>query len=402
MRGRIIKNEGKRGVSYTVVVDVGTDSKDRKQKKKTFKKKGDAERWLAETIAAVKKGTYVEPVKMTVGQWLKEWLETYGRQNLSPTSYEWYKTTIEKHLIPELGDITLSDLKPKHIKDYHYKALEGGRKDGKVKTLGKKLSSTTVKNHHAVLRKALQTALELEMIIRNPADAAKPPKKAKYEVDFLPEEDVNKIIDLFKGTYMFMPVYLAVTTGARRGEILALRWADIDFNNSVAYIGRALYSTKEHGLIFKEPKNKSSIRAVALSAEVIKVLKKHKTEQKKEKLAFGPEYQNKNDLICCLQDGSPIVPATVTKRFQDVVEKAGYKLTFHGLRHAHASYLLKQGIHPKVVSERLGHSNISTTLDIYSHTSPALQREAVNKLDDILFKKENVTECDQKKPVTIL
>lgn len=385
MRGRIVKNEGKRGTSYTVVVDTGTDAEgNRKQKKKTFNKKGDAEKWLADTIAAVNKGTYIEPVKTTVKDWLSEWLNSYGKQNLSPTTYAGYKTIIEKHLIPELGAISLSDLKPKHIKDYHNNALEGGRKDNK-KALGKGLSPTTVSQHHRVLREALQHALELEMIVRNPADAAKPPRKVKHEIEFLPVEDANKIVKLFKGTYMYMPVFLAVTLGARRSEILALRWSDIDFRNNTVTIGRGLYVTKEQGLFFKEPKNKTSKRSVAMSPGGVKALKAHEREQKKDKLAIGERY-HKNNLICCLQDGSLLHPATVSKRFQEVVNKAGINVTFHGLRHAHASYLLKQGIHPKVVSERLGHSNISKTMDLYSHIAPTLQTEAASKLDELLFK----------------
>lgn len=388
MRGTIIKNEGKRGITYSAMVRVPDPSTgDKILKKKTFKKKGDADNWLAETIAAVKKGTYFEPTKMTVGEWLLDWLKTYGKQNLSPTSYNWYKLTIEKHLIPALGAIPLSELKPKHIKDYHNKALEGGRID-KKKSLGRNLSPTTVKNHHAILRKALQTAYELEMIFRNPADIAKPPKKAKHEMKFLPVEDAGKIIYLFKDSYMHMPVFLAVMTGARRAEILALRWSDVDLKKGVAYIGRTIYSAGKGDLQFKDPKNKTSNRSVNLSAHVIKTLKRHKTAQKKSMLSFGKK-QTEKDLICSLQNGDPIVPATVTKRFQEATEAAGYKITFHHLRHAHASYLLKQKIHPKVVAERLGHSTISTTLDIYSHIAPTLQQEAADSLEELLLKKRH-------------
>lgn len=386
MRGRIVKNEGKRGVSYSAIVDVGNCpiNGDRKQKKKTFKTKKEAEKWLSETIAEVNKGTYIEPAKTTVREWLNDWLKSYGKQNLSPTTYAGYKMIVEMHLIPELGAISLSELKPKHIRDYHSKALEGGRKDNK-KALGKGLSPTTVSQHHRVLREALQHALELEMIARNPADATKPPRKVKHEINFLPVEDANKIIELFKGSYLYMPVYLAVTLGARRAEILALRWCDVDLKRNTATIGRGLYVTKEQGLFFKEPKNKTSKRSIAISPEVVKVLKKHKKTQEWQAQLLEGKYQD-NDLICCLQDGNPLNPNSVSKRFQEVVSKAGIDVTFHGLRHAHASYLLKQGVHPKVVSERLGHSNIGITMDFYSHVAPTLQKEAAAKLDKLLFK----------------
>ncbi|MDF9408280.1 MAG: putative prophage phiRv2 integrase [Pelotomaculum sp. PtaB.Bin013] len=246
MRGRIVKNEGKRGVSYSAIVDIGPDpvTGDRKRKKETFSGKKEAEKWLAKTIVEINKGTYVEPAKTSVREWLLDWLKSYGKQNLAPTTYQGYKIIIEKHLIPELGAIPLRDLKPKHIRDYYQKALDGGRVDGK-KALGKSLSPTTVSQHHRVLREALQHALELEMIARNPADAVKPPKKVKHEIKFLPVEDANKIIDLFKGTYMFIPVFLAVTTGARRAEILALTWDDVDLKKGIINIRRGLYVTKE-------------------------------------------------------------------------------------------------------------------------------------------------------------
>ncbi len=387
MRGTVIKNKGKLGDTYSAMVRVPDPVTGKeKLKKKTFKGKKEADDWLTETINAVNRGTYTEPAKTTVRDWLTDWLKSYGKQNLAPTTYQGYKIIIEKHLIPELGAIALRDLKPKHIRDYYTKTLESGRRDGKVKALGASLSPTTVSQHHRVLREALQHALELEMIYRNPADAVKPPKKVKHEINFLPAEDANKIIDLFKGSYMYMPVFLAVTTGARRAEILGLAWSDVDLKKGIINIRRGLYITKEQGLFFKEPKNKTSKRAVAISPTVVRVLKAHKTEQKKTKLSFGKNHDEK-DLVCSLQDGQLIHPSTVTKMFQVTSEAAGYKITFHQLRHAHASYLLQQGVHPKVVSERLGHSNIAITIDLYSHIAPTMQREAADGLDNILFKK---------------
>lgn len=384
MRGTIIKNEGKRGTSYTVIVDTNTNG-DRKQKKKTFKGKKEAEKWLGDTIAAVNRGTYFEPVKTTVEEHLKDWLNTYGKQNLAPTTLQGYDIIIKKHLIPALGNISLSELKPKHIKDYYTKALESGRKDGK-KALGRGLSATTVSQHHRVLREALQHALELEMIVRNPCDAAKPPRKVKHEISFLPAEDANSIIELFRDTHMYIPVFLAVTTGARRAEILGLKWQDVNLEGRVINIKRGLYITKDAGLFFKEPKNKTSKRAIAISPEVVKVLGKHEHKQKKDKLSVGKKHQG-DDLVCCLPGGEMVNPSTFSKRFQEVVSSAGFKVRLHDLRHAHASYLLKQGIHPKVVSERLGHSNIAMTMDLYSHIAPTLQQDAADGLDKVLFSK---------------
>jgi integrase len=386
-RGSIKKNEGKRGVSYTVVVDVNPGMDKRKQKKKTFKTKRDAEKWLNETINQVEKGLYIEPAKMTLGDWLKSWLKNHCEQNLAGSTLPGYRIAIEKHLIPALGVIPLKDLKPIHIKEYHVSALESGRKDGKV-ALGQKLSPTTVSQHHRILKHALKHALELEMIARNPADAVKPPKKVESRIEFLPLEDALRIVELCRGSYMFMPVYLALALGARRSEILGLRWGDVDFRNRVVHITRGLYRTKEKGTFFDLPKTKTSIRSITFFPDVEKELKAWKTQQKEVALAAGLAGEfNDQWLICSLEDGTPLVPGTVSSRFSKIAKKAGVDVTYHGFRHAHASYCLKLGIHPKVVSERLGHSNISITMDLYSHLAPTLQMEAADKLEGILGSK---------------
>lgn len=233
MRGTIIKNEGKRGNTYTVMVDVGTES--RKQKKMTFKTKKEAEKWLNETVAALDKGTYIEPVKTTLAEYLKKWLDTYGKQNLATSTYESYENIINKHLIPVLGTIPLQKLLPAHLQDYYSQALKEGRIDSK-KAMGRALSPTTVLYHHRVIREALNHALKSGLVSRNVADAVEPPRKVKHDLRVLPEEDIPKLLNLFKDSYLYVPVYLAVMTGMRAGEILALKWENIDLKEGIINI----------------------------------------------------------------------------------------------------------------------------------------------------------------------
>lgn len=257
MRGTIIKNEGKRGNTYTVMVDVGTES--RKQKKMTFKNKKEAERWLNDTVATLSKGTYVEPTKTTLGEYLKKWLDTYGKQNLAASTLESYENIVNKHLIPALGGIPLQKLLPAHLQDYYSKALKEGRIDSK-KSMGRALSPTTVLFHHRVLREALDHALKSGLISRNVADAVKPPRKVKHDIKVLDEENIPKLLDLFKDSYLYMPIYLAVMTGMRAGEILALRWENIDMKEGIINISQSLRQRKVGQPEFQQPKTAGSRR----------------------------------------------------------------------------------------------------------------------------------------------
>lgn len=387
MRGSIKKNEGKRGVSYTVVVDVDKDpvNGDRKQCKKTFNKKSDAEKWLADTIAAVNKGTYIEPQKQTIGEYLNKWLDTYGRQNLAPSTFESYQNIITNHLIPVLGAVPLQKLLPSHLQDYYAQALRGGRVDNKKK-MGRALSPTTVLYHHRVIREALNHAMKSGLLNRNIADMVEPPRKVKKEMQVLQEEDITKLLNLFKEGYLYMPVYLALMTGMRAGEILALRWDNVDLEKGIINITQSLRQRKAGEPEFQQPKTAGSRRAIEVSPIVIKALKKHKAAQAKDKFSCGEGYA-KHNLICCLQDGQPIHPGTLASRYYKITRKAGIQIKFHGLRHSHATFLLKDNTNPKIVAERLGHSTTRLTLDTYSHVTPGMQKEAALKLEERLFKK---------------
>ena len=221
-----------------------------------------------------------------------------------------------------------------------------------------------------------------QLISRNPADMVDPPTKRKTEKIVLDEAQVNHLLENLKDTYLYMPVFLTVYTGEREGEVLALRWSDVDWEKNIIYVRQSLYQRTPGAAHFKTPKNKKA-RAIDVTAKVIRELKKHRKQQAVERMAFGPGYADL-DLICCLQDGNPINPPTLGSVFRNRAAKMGLPVTLHGLRHTHASLLLKAGVPAKVVSERLGHSQISITMDLYSHVMPGMQQEAAKKLEDLL------------------
>lgn len=199
----------------------------------------------------------------------------------------------------------------------------------------------------------------------------------------LDENQTAVLLEAARHTRLGIVVLLAVATGLRRGEILALRWQDVDLDRGVAHVRRSLEQLRG-GLNFKQPKTAKSRRTVALPSVAVEGLKHHRLEQKKERLAIGPAYQDQ-DLICARVHGTPMDPSEVTAGFARLIAGLDLpKIRLHDLRHGHATHLLAQGIHPKVVSERLGHSTIGITLDTYSHVMPGMQEEAAQKLDSAL------------------
>jgi integrase len=330
----------------------------------------------ARLLTELKAGTAVEPSRITLADFFERWLE-HMRGQVSPRSHERYAELCRKNLVPLLEHLTLTKLQPTHISQAYAKALASGRRDG---TGG--LSARTVTHMHRVLREALQQAVSWQLLARNPADACRPPKVEHRPMRTYDLVQTAELLAAMRGTRFFIPVVLAVLCGLRRGEIAALRWGQVDLDKGQLAVIQSAEQTKA-GVRYKEPKS-GRTRTVALSAIVIEELRAHRIKQAQELLRLGLRATNAT-FVCTREDGQPLQPLTLTHDWERKLSKTALpRIRFHDLRHAHATHLLSSGVHPKVASERLGHSKIGITLDLYSHVLPGMQEDAVARVDDAL------------------
>lgn len=378
MRGHITKR-GKN--SYTIVLSMGYDPVTHKRRQQWVSVKGtkkDAERRLAELVHQIDNGGFVRPSKLTVAQFLEQWLSDYCRPNVGKKTFYGYGDIVHGRLIPDLGSIPLTELKPEPIQRLYAKWMQSGRLDGKGA-----LSPRSVQRYHQCLHRALKIAMEWGLLSRNPADAVKPPKVQSREMHTLDEDGTRKVLEAASGTAYYPLFYLALSTGMRRSELLALRWCDIDLLLGQVFVSRSLHHLRDGSTDIRTPKTAKGRRTIALPPSAILVLRNHKEKQEATSAAIGRTMQETDLVFCHLQNGSPLLPDTATRAWIRLARKQGLAGTrLHDLRHTHASMMLKQGIHPKIVQERLGHASIGITLDTYSHVAPGLQAAAAARFDE--------------------
>lgn len=359
---------------------LGTDPATGKRRTATATVRGtrkDAERELRRLLRTVDTGEHVDPTRMTVGEWLATWLAAI-REEVSPKSHERYGEIVANYLSPALGALPIAKLAPVDIQRVYTGWATGGRRDGKPGGL----SPQTRRHMHRILRSALARAVEQQIIVRNPADAFRKrmPKVERREMTALTTEQAQRLLDAIKHTRVYWPVLIALATGARRGEILAIRWKNMGDNSGVARIVESLEQTKA-GLRFKPPKS-GKARAISLPSFAIEELRRWKRKQAEELLQLGVR-QTGDTLVCARADGAPMQPRSLTHEFTVMMARIKDipRARFHDLRHSHATQLLLAGVHPKIAQERLGHSTISITLDLYSHVTETMQEDAAARLD---------------------
>ena len=372
---------------WMAAMTIGRDPNTGKPKRAYFygaTRKEAAEK-LAKALNDVKQGTFVEPSTVTVGQWLDTWLTEYKKAQIKPSTYESYETLINVHIKPALGNVPLAKLQAPMLQNFYNEKLKLGRADGKGG-----LSTRVVRYFHAVVREALQQAVKNGLVIRNVADATSPPTIQSKKMRPLTEDELLAFFDAAKEDRLFAGYVLAATTGLRRGELLGLCWDCVDLEHGAITVQRELLALKDGPTLEETTKSKNGKRSVTLTDDAVKELKAYRRQQAQEKRRIGPAYRD-NGLGFCKEDGTPLRPEEFTKRFQRHLEKAGLpKVRLHDLRHTHASLLLARGVHPKVVQERLGHSSITMTLDLYSHLTPGLQEAAAATLNGLLTPKKKV------------
>jgi integrase len=329
----------------------------------------------ARLISELQRGAYLEPSKATLTQFLERWIE-HIRTQISPKSHERYAEIVRKNIVPLLGMIILSKLTALQISAAYSSALSNGRRSGGG------LAPASVIYMHRLLKQSLSQAVRWQILTRNPAELVDPPKMERRTMITYDMAQTAELLEIARPRRLFIPVLLALLCGLRRGEIAALRWRHVDFDSAQLSISESAEQTSA-AVRYKEPKS-GKARTVALSAFVLEELRQHRLRQAEELLRLGIP-QDDATFVYAREDGLPIQPRSLTQSWEQMIGKASLpRLRFHDLRHAHATHLLSSGVHPKIVSERLGHSKVGITLDLYSHVLPGMQADAVARVDGAL------------------
>ncbi len=362
----------RRGNVWWVQVEVGQDPATGKRKrhfKGGFRTKREAEAYKAQVLADLQRGAFVEPAKITVGEFLERWLRDYAEVSVRLSTLESYRALVRRHLIPTLGATPLAKLQPIHLQEMLARKQQEG------------LSPRSVRYLYSLMREALGHAVKWQLVGRNVAEAVDPPKLEKEERQVLTQEQAQALLDGITDLRLLVPVSLALLGGLRRGECLGLRWEDVDQEEGRIYVRQTLEYVPGKGLMFGRPKTAKSRRPVDLPPLAFAILRRWRKQQAQERLAAGPLWKD-SGLVCTAEDGGPLDPDRVTKAFSKAVKALGLPpVTFHDLRHTHATMLFKAGTHPKLVQERLGHSQVGITLDLYSHAVPGLGKEVALTVD---------------------
>ncbi len=383
MKGHLVKRAQN---SWTIVIDVGRDPTTGRRRQQWHTVKGtkrDAERALRELLLSIDKGSYVKPQKLTFGDWLLEWHKNHVTMHTTSRTQESYGYIINRHIMPALGSIPLSQIQPSQLQGYYSNALKYGRVD---KRSG--LSPRSVLYHHRIISEALSHAMKMGLIARNVAELVSPPRPQRAKMATLSPEDISLFLDAARETPYYVFFCTLLYTGLRRGEALALKWRNVDLDLANIYVAETAYKLSNGEYIIKEPKTAHSRRTVALTPSLALLLRKHKNDQEELWLRLG-RILTENDFVFCHIDGRPLNPNAVTRAFIKLIKKSRLPhIRLHDLRHTHATLMLKAGVHPKVVSERLGHAGIGITLDTYSHVLPGLQEAAAKKFDQMITDRE--------------
>ena len=361
---------------WAIILDAQDTAGKRKRRWHSFAgTKRQAQIECARLISEVQGGTYLEPSKVTLAEFLGRWLN-HIKSQVSPRSHERYAEIVHTHIVPLLGAVPLPRLRGEQVSGAYAKALTSGRRDG---TGG--LSPRTVHHIHRILKQALAQAVRWQTLARNPADVD-PPRVEKKQMQTLDADETITLIEAARDTNLFLPILLGALCGLRRGEITALRWRTIDLDAGQLAVVASTEQTEE-GVREKETKSGKD-RTVALPSMVIGELRQHRTRQAEGLLRIGVRFTD-NHHVVAREDGEPIQPRSLTHAFVKFLRRRGLQhIKFHDLRHTHATHMLKAGVHPKIAQERLGHSSVGVTIDLYSHVLPGMQAEAVNRIDAVL------------------
>lgn len=350
---------------WTATLNIGYDSQGKRKRRTVYgKTKAEVRDKLIKLQSDAQNGLLVDPNRKTIGQFLEAWLEGVARPSIRPSTYVRYERIIRLYINPYLGGVTLTKLTPPQVQSA-YATME---RDG--------LSSSKRESAHTILRMALDQALKWGLVARNVCTAVQKPRVKKKAFQVLSPEEAQRFLEAAEEDRLYALYVLAVTTGLRQGEMLALRWQDVDLKAGTVSVRHTLVDLNGK-LELGEPKTAKGKRSVVLPAMATQALRDHR----KTMLAEG----NYGEWVFCDTTGGLMRKSNFVRRsFKPILKKAKVpEVRFHDLRHTAATMLLSEGVHPKVVQEILGHSQISVTLDTYSHVLPSMQVEAAAKVDNL-------------------
>jgi integrase len=382
-----IRQQGKG--SWELKFDLGRDplTGRRITKYATFRgTKRKAQEELTRLLGQRDQGSYVEPTKMSLAQYLRHWLAADIDRRVAARTAARHRGIAEKNIIPKLGHIPVRKLTALHIEAFEAELQRQGwtkprRKPSDGDQLeARGLSAQTVQHIHRTLSQALSHAVRLGVLFKNPAQQVKPPKPDRREIKILGKDEIGTLLKAASGTWHYLPALVAVTTGLRRGELLGLRWSDLDLKAGMLTVNQSMERIKGE-IAFKAPKTKTSRRSITLPTVTIQALHEHRLDQAGARLKFGLG-RDPRGLVFTRADGQPLDPDSLSKAFGRLVATADVTpITLHGLRHTHISHLLMDGVHVKVVSERAGHANVNITLSVYAAYIPSMQADAALRVD---------------------
>lgn len=328
--------------------------------------------WLLGQREAVRDQNWVETESITLSEFLDRYMADVGEHTLRPKTIEAYSYLIRLHIKPEIGNLRLTALRPDHLQNLYSQKLNSG------------LSRRTVQFIHGVLHKSLSQAMRWGLVGRNVADLADPPSLKRKELQTFNLDQMNVFLEAVRGHRWENIYLLASATGMREGELLGIHLADVQLDKGMIQVRHTIQYLVGKGLVVGEPKSEKSKRTVTLPSFAVEAIKRQLDYRSTIKESAGQGW-TESGLLFTTGNGTPISPRNLIRHFKAVLEQTGLpEIRFHDFsRHTHATLLLAAGVHPKVVQERLGHSQISLTLDVYSHVLPSLQEEASQKIDGL-------------------
>jgi len=372
----------KRGSTWTYVLYLGRDASGKKQQKWVggHRTKREAEDALVEALERMRTGMWVDPGVTTLGEFLAEWLAAM-ETNVLDTTFRAYEQSMRNWVVPRLGSVRLAEVTPMHLRSLQTELLRDGRVDGNGG-----LAPRSVASCRRVLSQALKDAVRWGLLIRNPMDAVDPPRVVDAEMVTWSDTQARAFLDAVAGDRLYAMWVLFLTTGVRRGELAGLRWDDVELERATMAIVRNRVSAgRGRAVSTHQPKTRRGRRNVALDVTSVDVLRAHRTAQLEERMRLGPAWVDSGYVFCGI-DGAALHPDTITTTFKSIIRDLDVpQIRLHDLRHTSATLALKAGVHPKVVSERLGHATVSITLDRYSHVLDGMQAEAAEQIGAVVF-----------------